>query len=112
MEMLRPGAYFKKRNFSLEEMMREPGKATTPEDRAGWPIDRLVKETKKLIRTDWGGLAPEEGATKKLVDLGVSEDVAANISRQVAALCQRQIKGCRDRCSHNFDELLRRMEGS
>jgi hypothetical protein len=91
--------------------MREAGKATPPEDRAQWSEDKLIKETKKLIRMDWGGQKPAEGAVKKLVELGVPEGLAREVAPAAAKLCQRQIRGCRDRCSHNFAEMQRRLNG-
>jgi len=92
--------------------MRTPGEPTTPEERSAWPMDRLVKETKKLIRTDWGGLKASEGATKNLIELGVPEDIATAVGRHVAILCRKQVRGCRARCAHNFDEMARRISGA
>ena len=92
-------------------MPRQAGETTPPEDRAKWSMSRLVSETKKLIRTDWGGQRPGEATIKKLVDLGVPEELAREVGPATAKLCQEQVLGCRKRCSHNFGELSRRIKG-
>jgi len=93
-------------------MPRQPGQPTSQEERAQWSFDKLISESKKLIRVDWGGQDPEDVVVDKLVTMGVDTNVAKQVSRHVAAICQRQVKGCRDRCSHNFDEMARRIRGT
>ena len=87
-------------------MARETGKATTKADRAKWPMDKVVKETKKLIRTDWGGKNPKATIMKKL-----SGTKPEHLATKIVEICEEQVEGCRKRCSHNFDELQRRISG-
>ena len=88
-------------------MAREVGKATTKRDRAQWSMERVVKETKKLIRTDWGGKNAKIKIMNRLRGAKTSDELAT----RVRELCEEQVEGCRKRCSYNFDEMLRRISG-
>lgn len=92
-------------------MPRQPGQRTSAEDKATWSMERLIKETKKLIRTDWGGQIPRTKVIDQLVERGVDFSTASTVANAVVEITEKQCGGSRDRCESNFDEMLRRVTG-
>jgi hypothetical protein len=86
------------------------GKPVSKAVRATWSLAKLILETRKLIRTDYGGKPPLAVILKKAQAKGLNwglEDVEF-----AHELSVDQVAGCRKRVKHNFDELLRRFNGA
>lgn len=87
------------------------GKPVAQNVRATWPFVKLIKEIKKLIRSDFGGQSdPTRVLLKKAKEAGLNwNDKDAQF---VKDLVVEQISGCRKRVKHNVEEMLRRIEGA
>ena len=76
--------------------------------RSRWSFRKLIAETKKLIRSDFGGKKDSSAVLiKKAQKAGFNwSDEEADF---VKKLIVDQIAGCRKRMSHNIKEMERRI---
>jgi hypothetical protein len=87
---------------------RKPGRRKT--DLSDESSQKVLKTSKSLVRTDWGGQDPDKQIQKRAAEAGL--DLGPKTREFVKALCEEQVESCRRRAFPRIDEVIRRLEGS
>ena len=86
---------------------RKPGSRKT--DLSSETSPKVLKTSKSLVRTDWGGQDPEKQIRKRAKEMGI--DFGPKSCDLVKKLCEEQVESCRKRAFPRIDEVIRRLEG-
>jgi hypothetical protein len=89
--------------------MKFKGKPVPRQERAKWPMSKLVKETKKLIRSDFGGKNAIDVILNKAKARGLN--FSTEEAEFVKNLIVEQVAGSRKRVEHNLSMLEERIIG-
>lgn len=91
----------------MSKELRKPGRRKA--DLSDETTPKVLKTSKTLIRTDWGGQDPDEQIRKKAAEVGL--DLGPKTREFVRLLCEEQVEACRRRAFPRIYEAVRRLEG-
>jgi hypothetical protein len=79
------------------------------EDLSSESGEELIKKTKSLIRTDWGGKDPLTIIKQQMAERGI--DAGPKSCQAILEICKNQVEGCRKRTERRHDEAISRFQG-